>query len=100
MIQRFVLVKLKDEFSNQASREALVERTKAAFSDLPGVLDLKVGVPADKGAESAWDLSLVVGFPSLADIQPYIAHPRHRSYVDEELLPKTEILKAWNFKVC
>jgi hypothetical protein len=41
---------------------------------------------------------MTVRFDSLDDVAPYVAHPQHRTYVDEYLRPKLELIKAWNFE--
>ena len=97
MIQRVVLVKLKDEFTVDASREALAARSREILLTVPGVLGVTVGVPADGATETAWDLSLVIEFERLDQIPAYIAHPTHRDFVDNLLKPQMEVLKAWNF---
>ena len=99
MIRRLVLVKLKDAYANDAARAELAARSRDALPKVPGVRGVTVGLPADETAETAWDLSLCVDFTALDDVAPYIAHPVHRAYVDEDLKPKTEILKVWNFEI-
>jgi hypothetical protein len=98
MIQRFVLVKLKEDYANRQIREELAARSREILPSVPGVLGVSVGVPADEATEGAWDLSLIIELTSLAQIPAYLAHPLHRDYVDNLLKPKMEVLKAWNFE--
>jgi len=58
-----------------------------------------VGIPADEASERSWDVSIVVRFRSVDDVEPYREHPEHRAYVDEFLRPRMVVIKAWNFDV-
>ena len=97
MIQRMVLLKFKDEFANSDFRGEAASRSRRVLRNLPGVLDVSVGIPADKATEGSWDLSMVLNFESVDAISTYIVHPDHRDYVDNFLKPHLEIIKAWNF---
>jgi len=99
MIQRLVLVKLKDGYANESDRAELAARSRDALPKVPGVCGVTVGLPADETAEIAWDISLCIEFAAMEDVATYIVHPIHRAYVDKDLKPKTEILKAWNFEI-
>ena len=97
MIERYVFVKLKDPYADPAGRAAVASETRRRIEGLPGVLALRVGRPADAHAEAAWDLSIAVRFADLEGVGATLDHPDHRAYVDEFLLPRTKVLKAWNF---
>lgn len=96
MIDRFVLIRLKSEYASE--REAIAAHTAETLRDLPGVVRVTVGTPADEHAAAGWDLSIVVRFGALADVEPYRVHPAHRRYVDEYLRPRMQVIKAWNFE--
>ena len=98
MIERVVLVKLKDEFAVAEQRAAVASHSRGALAAVPGVRDVTVACAADEACAGSWDLCLTVRFASLDDVVPYVSHRLHRSYVDEFLLPKTERIKAWNFE--
>lgn len=97
MIDRFVFVRLKKEHASE--REAIAAHTAETLRALPGVIHVSVGTPADEHAAAAWDLSIVVRFGALADVEPYRVHPAHRRYVDEYLRPRMEVIKAWSFEI-
>ena len=97
MIERIVLFKLKDEYCNDAARAEFAKRTRADLSALPQVRGVTVGVPADEASEASWDISIVLRFDSMQDVQQYIADPAHRAYVDNYATPQIEVRKAWNF---
>lgn len=99
MIERIILIKLNDEYATPEGRAEVVADTRKAFTNLPGVQRLAVGVPADAHAAKGWDLSIVLGFNSMADVEAYHVDPLHRAYVDDYLAPRLEVLKAWNFAV-
>jgi len=99
MIERIVLFKLKDAYCNNAARVEIAERTRKDLGALENVRSVSVGVPADEPAEKSWDLSVVVRFESLEDVEAYLVDPAHRAYVDGYMRDRIELLKAWNFRI-
>jgi len=99
MIDRYVFVKLTDDYATLAGRDEVVKHTHNVLRGLPGVVALTVGTPADERCEAMWDISIVVRFANLEDVETYRVHPTHRSYVDDFLRPKMAAIKAWNFVV-
>ncbi|HIA00921.1 MAG TPA: Dabb family protein [Myxococcales bacterium] len=99
MIERVVLIKLKDEFATDEGRIKFREQTLSALKDLDPIQTLKVGIPADPASEESWDIVILLRFDSIADVDIYVPHPDHRRYVDEILMPQTECKKAWNFSL-
>ena len=99
MIERIVLLKLKEGLAGPETCEEVAEHSRRVLPNLPGVLEAHVGVAADDRTAETWDLSLVLRFESLDHIPPYAAHPDHRSYVDEYLRPIIDSLVAYNFEV-
>lgn len=99
MIERYVFVRLQKEYSTDAGRAEVVARTRTDLAALPGVLSVTVGTPADAGSGKAWDIGIVVRFAAIEDVAPYGSHPDHRTYVDDFLAPRMEVIKAWNFVV-
>ena len=98
MIERYVFVKLKPEYANDAARAEIRERSRA-LAKVPGVRGVSVGTPADEGAIAAWDLSLCVRFDSLAAADRYLDDPGHEAYYEGFLLERLQVIKAWNFEV-
>jgi hypothetical protein len=99
MIERIVCFKLKDEYSNEASRAEFADRTRRDLGALQNVRSVTVGVPADAAAEASWDISIVVRFDSMEDVEQYMVDPEHRAYVDGYAVPRIEVRKAWNFHI-
>ncbi len=97
MIQRIVLIKLKDAYTGQEARGEVAEHSRRVLGGLPGVVQVQVGEPAEAKSAKSWDLSIVLGFARLEDVEPYRVHPEHRAYVDDYLKPRMEVIKAWNF---
>lgn len=97
MIERYVFVKLVDAWAGAARRAEVAAESRRALGALDGVVDVRVGTPADEHASAAWDLSIAVTFDRLEDVGPYLSDPAHRAYVDDYLRPKLEVIKAWNF---
>ena len=99
MIERYHFLRLREPYRSPEQRRDTAQRIAQALSELPGVLSLRCGVPADDDAGKAWDLSLTICFQSLADVEAYRAHPDHRRFVDEYLAPRLADKKIWNFEV-
>lgn len=96
-IERIVLVKLLDEEVQR--RLEIADHSREVLRLIPGVEDVHVGLAADTPSAEAWDLSLVLRFGSLEDVEAYRIHPDHRAYVDCFLKPRMAAIKAWNFEV-
>jgi len=98
MIERTVLVKLKESFASEDSRREVACHSQEVLARVPGVTGVAIAVAADETTAGSWDLVITVRFAALEDVPIYRAHPVHRTYVDDYLRPRAEILKAWNFK--
>jgi hypothetical protein len=96
-IDRYVFLKFKPEYGNPEARSEAAAHSRQALAAVPGVSAVRVGVPADDAATASWDLSIVVTFERIEDVEPYRVHPLHRAYVDEYLTPRIVVIKAWNF---
>ena len=99
MIERIVLLKFGDAHASDESQAAIAAYSQEVLRALPGVVHCHVGRAADEATEGTWHMALVVHFASLDDIPAYSAHPDHRTYVDDYLLPKLESIVAFNFEV-
>ena len=99
MIQRIIMVKLKDEWSTPAGRAQVAGHSRAVLSKLTTILGVDVGTPADDAATRSWDLSLVVRLASAADLPGYISEPAHKAYVEGYLGPKAVVKKVWNMEI-
>lgn len=98
MIERIVLVKLNDEHATPAGRAEVADRTREVLRAIDGPTSITVGLPAEEKSARSWDLSIIAHFERVDQIAPYLAHPDHRSYVDEFLAPRMSCIKAWNFE--
>ncbi len=97
MTTRFVMLKLTDEYATDAGRAEVVRHSLEVLPSIPGVTGAQAGGPSDPASARSWDISLVIEFDRVEDIDPYIVHPIHRTYVDGFLAPRVECKKAWNF---
>ncbi len=97
MVQRIVLLKLKD--ASLGERDRLAARTREVLAVTTGVVRSEVGTPADAPSEQSWDLVFSIWLESTAALPAYQAHAGHRQLVDQELAPHVEVRKAWNFAV-
>jgi hypothetical protein len=93
MLERIMLWKLSDPaWRNEAA--ALAQR---ALAELPGLRSLSVGLPADEAAERSWDLSVVMAFAGPAALQEALASAAFRSFLDQDMAGRYEVMKAWSF---
>jgi hypothetical protein len=99
MIQRVVVVKLKDAYSNDETRALVKAKTLEVLKDAHGVVGLEVGLPCDERSRKSWDLCIFVRFRSMADVEIYKDDKIHRAYADVFLKPLWETIKVWNFDV-
>jgi hypothetical protein len=99
MLDRYVLIKLKDEYTSADRLAEVIDETTRVLQALPGVVKVRVGRAADETTARDWDLSIIVRFENLAAIETYKDHPDHRAYVDDFLKPKLSAIRAWNFVV-
>lgn len=99
MIQRVVVIKLKDEYCNDEDRAAAAAYSREVLATVPGVVGLSVGTPGDAPTLRSWDLMLLLRFDDIDAVESYRAHPVHRKYVDVFLKPMLEVIKVWNFEL-
>ncbi len=99
MVERHVYIKLTAEHASPAGRASAAAEIRGVFPQIPGVLAVTVGTPADDASAASWDLSITVRLRSAADIPAYLEHPLHQGWKRDTLQPKLEFIKAWNFEV-
>ncbi len=99
MIERVVLVKLSDAYANEDGRYKVVQHARRVLPLIPGVSSVSVGPPADPRSLESWDVSMILRFERIEDVERYRVDPDHRAFVDEFLTPRMAVIKAWNFDV-
>jgi len=99
MVERYVFLKLAEAHADAAGRAAVRDEVRRVFPGLPGVRGVRVGIPADAGAASAWDVVLIVSFDRVEDTSAYLTAPAHVAFADDFLAPRVAMKKAWNFEV-
>jgi antibiotic biosynthesis monooxygenase (ABM) superfamily enzyme len=99
MVERIVLFKLKPAHATEAGRREVAAESQRVLPSLPGVRSVAVGIPADDDSLKSWDLSLVLRFDDLEAVAVYAEHPDHRAFVDNFMMPRVVVRKAWNFHV-
>jgi len=98
MFDRFVFVKLKEEWANEAGVAEVLAESRRVLPGIPGVVRSRGGAPADAHSGKGWDVCLVIGFETLEDIETYRVHPLHQKFLEEFLGPKVEAKRVWNFE--
>jgi len=97
MIERHVYVKLKPEHA--ARKLEVADAGRRELPKVPGVVGVRVGLPADVPSAAAWDVTFTVLFERIEDVEPYRVHPTHLAFVRASLDPYAVVKKAWNFSV-
>lgn len=98
MITRFVFMKLKDAYQNEAGLNGLVAETNRVFPLVKSIKDFSISFPADQASMKAWDFCLTVRFETEENLEDYRGDRIHRAYVDQFLEGRVEVKKAWNFQ--
>lgn len=98
MIDRFAFVRLQPEHATLVGRADAVARIRAALGDLPGLIRLSLGTPADDSA-SKWDLSIVARFVDAPALAAAMATVAWASVFDHMLAARAAVIKAWTFDV-
>jgi hypothetical protein len=94
MVERIMLFKLEDP----STRTEVAALTRTAFYDLEGLEELSVGLPADPASEKSWDMSVVMRFSSLARQNEALASSAFRNYLEQQMLGRYAVMKAWSFE--
>ena len=97
MIERIVLLKLADNHATPDGRLKVARELRERLPTVPGPKSVTVALAADERSVQSWGLSILACFDAINDVEPYLAHPAHRSIVDEYLRPRLACIKAWNF---
>ncbi len=98
MIERIVLFKLRNEHATPEQRDEIARETRSRLARCAGVRGISVGMPADEATEKSWDLSVVLHFHALDDVDAFLQDVAQRDYLDDFMAPRMEVVKAWNFK--
>lgn len=99
MFERFVYLKLKDEWATDEGRALVMKESARVLPAIKEVVACRAGVPADAHAAKGWDMCLALQFASLADIETYRVHPDHQAFLEDFLAPKVEAKRVWNFEM-
>jgi len=99
MIERYVFLRFNETHATPEGRAEAAARSREILPTIPGVKTVRVGTPADDSSEGKWDLVLAIGFDALEDVEPYVVHPIHTTFVNDFLKPRVIVRKAWNFVI-
>lgn len=98
VIERVVLVRLKDEYRTDEQRTMVAKATRETLPDAAEVRALRVATPADERTRREWDLVIEVVLADLDAVERYRVDEVHRKYVDVFLRPMMEKIRAYNFE--
>lgn len=93
MVERIMLFKLVDS----SSRDELAALAQKTLSKLKWLEELSVGLPADEASAKSWDLSIVMGFATLDELNATLQSAAFASYLEGDMKGRYEVLKAWSF---
>ncbi len=98
MIDRFAFVRLASAHATLVGRADTVARIRTALAELPGLLRLTLGTPADASADK-WDLALVARFTDLPSLNAAMSTVGWASIFDHMLPARAAVVKSWSFEV-
>jgi len=93
VVDRIILFKLVDS----ARRDQVVALIERELAPLPGLSQLRVGLPADEASARSWDVSCVLSFRDLADHDAALASSAFTTSMAQHLAPLAVVIKAWSF---
>jgi hypothetical protein len=97
MIDRIVLVRLKDEYRTETKRAEIASHSENTLWEVPQVREIRVATALDDKTREDWDMLLTIRLDAIEDLEPFRLNPIHREYVDNYLKPKIIQIKGWNF---
>jgi hypothetical protein len=92
MIERVMLLKLQEAWSNDAGRAEVAALAREALAAIPALRAASVGIPADEASRKSWDLALTLRFDDLEGAAALHAPPA-------ALLERIALYKAWSFAI-
>ena len=98
-IHHLVFCWLKEP-GNAAHRKSIRD-VSLTFSEIPGVLDVRVGegLPSDRPiVDDSYDVAIAVTFASEEDMNGYLKHPVHEAARTGVLLPLVERIVVYDFQ--
>ncbi len=98
MIDRFAFVRLAAAHATLAGRADTLARIRIALAELPGLVRLSLGTPADASADK-WDLAIVARFADLPTLTAAMATVGWASIFDHMLPARAAVVKSWSFDV-
>jgi hypothetical protein len=98
MIDRYGFVRLAPEHATPEGRAEALTHIRTVLRDLPGMLRLTTGTPADDSA-ARWDLSIVARFASLEALGAALTGAAWTGLFDEWLAGRAIVIKTWSFSV-
>ena len=99
MIQRVVVIKLKDAYANDVDRAQVASHTRDVLSRIEGVRHLDIATPGDERCGHSWDLCILLRFDNIEAVEAYRIDKTHRAYADVFLKPMLEVIRVWNFEL-
>jgi hypothetical protein len=83
MIRHIVMFKLR-EFADESEKQTAIQQVLNRLAELPSLIPLirRYEAASDiRKLEWSYDISLVMDFDSMADLEAYTVHPDHQAFV-------------------
>jgi hypothetical protein len=97
-VNHVVLVWLKADTAPEV-RESIIEGSRQ-LKAIPGIRDLRVGkaIPSERPiVDDSFSFGILMRFDSVADMNAYLADPKHVQFVDTQVKPYLEKLLVYDF---
>lgn len=98
-VHHLVFVWLKPEYKNQAYVNTLQAET-LKLAKIPGVVSLSAGkaIASQRPiVDDSFDLGVIMTFQSVEQMNQYLQHPQHQSFVNQYVKGKAERLTVYDF---
>ena len=93
MVDRILLFKLVDS----AARDEVAAVLTRELATLPSLVHIHVGLPADEASAKSWDVSCVLRFATLTDLDAALAGATFQTCLSA-LAERCAVIKAWSFE--
>ncbi len=80
---------------------AAVEDHSQVLREIPGVLEIRTGAALASErpvVDASYDLAIYVYFATVEDLQRYLSHPTHVSFVKQWVKPHLERMQVYDFR--
>jgi hypothetical protein len=83
-----------------AEQQAVIKNETLKLKNIPGIVHLDLGgaIPSERPiVDDSFDLGIVMTFKNEIDMNAYLTHPQHKTFVKEYIKGNVEKLLVYDF---